>query len=1304
MSGGPFVVSLCGKGLYVSAIVGGADATLLVDTGAQVSVVPRHFWESATRGVGQLDPYIGRVVVANGEELKILGKWHTVCQFEALALGVEFLVVDTDMRDSLLGIDFLLKYGAIIDLKGRCCQVMGKKVPLVTQGISDRPQVVMLSADVMVPPRSEIIIPGTVKMTTDSPVVGMVEPAASLAGQCDVLVARVVCRADRGVVPIGVINGEECKLYRGVKVGSLVTDIEVGRAATHGQKKGPGQQWTGAELFCQLGLDRKSLSAGEEEAARGMLYQHAAVFSTGEGDLGRTQLATHVIDTGDARPLKVSSRRVPLQLQGEIEGCLKQMLEAEVIQPSCSPWAAPIVPVRKKDGGLRFCVDYRKLNEVTRKDAYPLPRIDDALDSLANASWFSTLDLVSGYWQVEIDPKDKPKTTFITRQGLYEFNVLSFGLCNAPSTFQRLMDLVLADLQWSTCLVYLDDIIVFGRSFEEHLQRLDVVLGKLEGANLKVKPAKCNLFAKRVQYLGHVISAEGVRVDPAKVKVVREWPVPQNQTEVRSFVGLASYYLRFIQGFAEMAHPLHQLTEKGRKFSWNPECDQAFLKLKECLVSAPVLVYPDPEKRFVLDTDASDLGIGAVLSQEMEGGERVVAYASRALTKAEREYATTRKELLSMVTFMRYFRHYLLGREFVLRTDHNSLRWLHNFQGVEGQLARWMEQLANFQYIIVHRAGKLHANADAMSRVPAFGGCEVEPQVCALLTITPGLVNVWGDSFELGEAQQGDEVIKLIIRLKQRGLDGRVAATEHEGVRRYLPVWDELEVREGILVRNVVRPHGDEGCQPTQLVVPAGVVPCVLYWLHNTKTGGHLGVQKVHAKVRDRFFWPGWQGDVRRWCRECMECASRKEVGAAPRAPMVSTVSARPYERVALDVLGPLPETGKGNKYILVGADYFSKWTEAKSLPNQEAITVARVLVEEWVCRYGTPRTLHSDQGRNFESRAFQELCRLLDIHKTRTSPYSPQSDGLVERFNRTLLAMLSLFVNQNQSNWDTLLPYVMMAYRSSVHASTGYTLYKVLFAREMVLPIDIMLNLDHGEKFRPVSEYVAGVSQTLETVVEAVRRHQNKASAQQKKGYDFRAQPQWYTENELVWLRDKVRRRGLCPKLQRRFKGPFRVMERILEVLYRICPVHGGGETVIHVNRLKPCVSPSEEIPRSQGVGVQQKEWRRQVGGMKRPREVYSPASWWFLQPRAGPDNGGGAELESTGTMPGTRLQEMPRGPETSAGGMERITPQQLGAVPQRVALQETQTGVAESPQPQQQRPRRDRRLPAWTRDFKMD
>ena len=312
----------------------------------------------------------------------------------------------------------------------------------------------------------------------------------------------------------------------------------------------------------------------------------------------------------------------------------------------------------------------------------------------------------------------RDKSAFSTPSGLYSWNVLPFGLCNAPSTFERLMECVLAGLRWEILLVYLDDVIVFGRTIAESVDRLRAVLDRFRAAGLKLKPSKCHLFQREVAYLGHVVSPEGIHTDPAKIEAVKDWPTPITQTQVRSFLGLASYYRRFIRGFAEIAGPLHRLTEKSAKFKWTSECEEAFQKLKEALISAPVLSYPQEEGQFVMDTDASAFAIGCVLSQVQDGEEKVVAYGSKSLSRPERNYCVTRRELLAIVVFLKKYRHYLGGRKVKVRTDHGSLRWLFNFKTPEGQLARWLEVLSSFDLEIEYRPGKRHQNADGLSRRP----------------------------------------------------------------------------------------------------------------------------------------------------------------------------------------------------------------------------------------------------------------------------------------------------------------------------------------------------------------------------------------------------------------------------------------------------------------------------------------------------------------------------------------------------------------------------------------------------------
>ena len=453
------------------------------------------------------------------------------------------------------------------------------------------------------------------------------------------------------------------------------------------------------------------LNTEEAHSLAEFLVRNADVFAESASDLGRTSLVQHVIDTGEALPIKQPPRRVPVHRKHLVQEEVGKMLSRGVIEPSDGPWSSPIVLVTKKDGTTRFCVDYRRLNEVTRKDAYPLPRIEDNLDALQGAKYFSTLDLISGYWQVEVTPEDRDKTAFtVGGGGLYRFITMPFGLCNAPGTFQRLMERVLQGLQWETAVLYIDDVVVYARTVDQHLSRLEEVLRRLRKAGLKLKPSKCKLLSRRVEFLGHIVSEQGVEVDPAKVAKIRDWPMPQNLRAVRSFVGLCAYYRRFVPEFSTICKPLFLLTQKGQPFVWGDAQQVAMDHMKQLLMSAPILGYPQPTGMYVLDTDASNVGIGAVLSQVQDGEEKVICYASKVLNKAQRNYCVTRRELLAIVEFVKQFHHYLYGAKFLVRTDHAALYWLLRKKDPEGQMARWIALMQAYDMVVQHRPGVKHGN------------------------------------------------------------------------------------------------------------------------------------------------------------------------------------------------------------------------------------------------------------------------------------------------------------------------------------------------------------------------------------------------------------------------------------------------------------------------------------------------------------------------------------------------------------------------------------------------------------------
>jgi hypothetical protein len=582
---------------------------------------------------------------------------------------------------------------------------------------------VYLADGLKVPPSSEMEAMGEVRGQVASDKTWVFEPVASR--KLPVVIARAIVKPHLDQVPLRLVNtsASAVTLYSNTTLGTLEESIESTDeivACTEPEETDDKIDEDVNELMRPI-IERNGahLTEIQKDEFLKLLITFSSIFAATDFDLGQTDKLRHHIDTDGATPIRQSVRRISPIKREEVQKLLKEMLKKDVIQRSSSPWAAPIVLVKKKDGSTRFCVDYRKLNLVTRKDAYPLPRIDSTLDTLSGSQWFSTIDMLSGYWQVKIADEDRPKTAFGTTEGLFEFKVMPFGLCNAPATFQRLMDLILAGMQWSQCLVYIDDVVVVGRTFEEHLQNLQAVFLRLKQAGLKIKPSKSVFFQKSVRYLGYLVTTDGIQPDPDKVNKVTEWPVPSSVREVQQFIGFASYYRRFVKDFSTIARPLHQLSQRGVHFNWSKECNDAFSMLRVCLSSSPVLAYPDFSRTFTLDTDASDKGIGAVLSQlDDEGRERVIVYGSHLLTKPERRYCVTRRELLAAVFFIKQFRSYLYGREFILRTDHGSLQWLRNFKEPEGQLARWLERLQEFNFKIIHRQGKKHTNADALSRLP----------------------------------------------------------------------------------------------------------------------------------------------------------------------------------------------------------------------------------------------------------------------------------------------------------------------------------------------------------------------------------------------------------------------------------------------------------------------------------------------------------------------------------------------------------------------------------------------------------
>ena len=944
-------------------------------------------------------------------------------------------------------------------------------------------------------------------------------------------------------------------------------------------------------------LQWEGLTQEEQDTAKQLLRAYADTFSAGSHDVGCTQLVEHQIPLTNTDPVRQRHRRIPPAQFMLVKEHIQDLLRQGIVRHSTSPYASPIVIVQKKTGEIRLCVDYRELNARTRRDAYPLPRIDETLDALSGAKWFSTLDLASGYNQVPMAEADRDKTAFCTPFGLFEFNRMPFGLCNAPGTFQRLMERIFGDQSLQSLLLYLDDIVVFSGSFTQHLQRLELVLSRLRQQKLKLKLTKCCFFRKEVNYLGHVVSAHGVATDPAKISAVTQWPRPRTVKELRAFLGFASYYRRFVEGFARLAAPLHRLvgecqrprrptTEKTPSVEqrWSQECSDAFAALKQRLTTTPVLAYADFKLPFILEIDASYQGLGAVLSQEQEGQRRPIAFASRGLNKSERNmsnYSSMKLEFLALKwAVSEKFRDYLLGHCFTVFTDNNPLSYVQTSAKLAAVEQRWVAQLAHFNFDIKYRPGASNRNADALSRLPTLPGPpDDSPSPGRPVAQSRAVTAAPSRSpEELARLQLADPALRYIWQVwgQQRPPTDMERKEADSEARDILSQWERVQEREGVLYRAIYLPPSRT--LTYQLLTPAALRNEVLTHLHNNH--GHQGVERTLTLVQQRCYWPKMRAQVERWCKDCPECQVSKAVRPAIKTSMGHVLASRPLEVVAVDFTS-IERASDGHEHLLIVTDIFSKFTQAYPTKDQRAQTVARILTEKWFYVYGVPSQLHSDQGRNFESDLVKQLCKLYGVTKSRTTPYHPQGNGQCERFNRTLFDLLRTLPAEKKRRWPLMLPQLLFAYNTTVNSATGFTPYELMFGRRPRLPIDALLcSPSEPQPVEDLDDWFREHQSRMEGVYCEARRRLEAAAAAREKRAPGPPDPPLAVDSLVLRRHHPLGRNKIQNKWEEK---PYRVVN-VMDpegVTYTICPVEDPSMArVVHRSELRPWLGPAAALP----------------------------------------------------------------------------------------------------------------------------
>lgn len=837
-------------------------------------------------------------------------------------------------------------------------------------------------------------------------------------------------------------------------------------------------------------LRTEHLNAEERANLERLCASYADVFYLEGEPLTFTNKIKHKIRTTDEIPVHTKTYRYPHVHRQEVRDQISKMLEQNIIRPSDSAWSSPIWIVPKKADASgkvkwRLVVDFRKVNEKTIDDKYPIPNITDVLDKLGRCQYFTTLDLASGFYQVEMDPEDIHKTAFNVENGHYEFLRMPMGLKNSPSTFQRVMDNVLKDLQNEVCLVYLDDIIVFSTSLQEHILNLEKVFKKLRESNFKVQMDKSEFLKLETEFLGHVICREGVKPNPNKIQAIKNYPLPKTPTEIKRFLGLLGYYRKFIPDFARVTKPLTQCLKKGSKIVFDKKYTECFEHCKTLLTNDPILQYPDFTKEFILTTDASNVAIGAILSQGTVGSDKPIAYASRTLNSSECNYSTIEKELLAIVWATKYFRPYLFGRKFKIITDHKPLQWVMNLKEPNSRLTRWRLKLSEYDFTVIYKQGKFNTNADALSRIEVNN-----EELMSIVVNTSEKAPTLDDSRTITAADADDDSRTATVHTDQESpileipisddplnrftkqlifnvvgdIKSRPVITKpFETNTRISIQLSENNLEEDVIaaIKEYVHPKIKTGLLINPPLAMYKIIPIIqktfknssmnltltknevenvreylrqqeiINKYHDGKTN-HRGINECYLALSHKYYWPKMRENITKFINECTVCGQAKyDRNPIKQQFKIVPPTTRPFELIHLDVL-----TIQSEKFLTI-VDAFSKYAQAYHLRDGTAVSIVQALLN-FSTHHSIPITIVTDNGTEFTNQLIAEFVRIHQIHHHRVAPHAPNENGIVERFHSTILEHLRILkLSHKSESVINLMPYAILAYNNSIHSLT---------------------------------------------------------------------------------------------------------------------------------------------------------------------------------------------------------------------------------------------------------------------------
>jgi len=915
-------------------------------------------------------------------------------------------------------------------------------------------------------------------------------------------------------------------------------------------------------LLRQKCFERTDLTDDQKNKLWAVLEKNQDIYVLDMDDIIPADLPPHVIDVQGAKPYASPHRRCHPDQRAEFERQADIMIKNNLMREAeATEWAFPAVLVNKKDGSKRFVVDYRKLNEVTRRDIYSPGNIEDAIDLLGQKRWFSACDLASSYFQTPMSPESIPYTTVRLPSGrLLQYLVLSFGLTNAPATFSRAMDSVFYDLKWRCMFPYLDDILVFSVTFEEHLEHLQQVFQRARERGLQFRTKKCDFASQKIRYLGYIVTAgKGISPDPENIDKIKRFPVPRTKKQCRSWCGLCSYYRVFVPFFSDLMDPVLEVSRPSSQFKWGPEQQKSFELMRQKLMSAPILALPDFSREFYLQCDASNVALGAVLSQfDDSNREHPVSYISRKLTPTEQKYAIREKEALAIVWGVRRLRPYLITKPFTIFTDHKSLEFLRH-QEKSPRLARYHLMLQAYNFVIRWRPGSTkHQNADTMSRVVYDGYLKRDEPNEDTIDIFSITALSLPSREELKLAQEHDNLLgQILSHLKGKTELSSEVRDIFSGVGHYDIAPDSGLLR--ITIRN----------KPPRVVVPFALRNVIIRASHSIPSTGHLGVTKTLERIRRSFYWFKMAEDVASFVRGCLTCQKRKPSEPKRHGKLMLFPTDGPFVMVALDIVGPFPVSEEGYVAVAVWVCKFTRWVILSPIKSYTAKEISRVLIRDVIADHSCPRMIYCDLGKNFVSRVFRETSAAMGITNLYSTAFHHATQGNAERLNFTIKNIIFAFVDEGHRNWPDLLPSISMAYRTSVIEGLNVSAFELVFGRPPTLPLQLLYG-DPTKYPSDPNEYHSDLLSTFRRIYRNTRDAQAKIDIRKARYYNRAQIPVEFEIGSLCLLwTPPTPKQGQTRQFLAKYTGPHKIIQKLNRLNYQIQDLKSKKKQTVHVQRM---------------------------------------------------------------------------------------------------------------------------------------